>query len=73
MRCVPSARMASASDASCKSICGNEDAVVPVSAGEAYRDAIPGSRLEVMEGCGHRPEVENPEEFVRLVQGFLSG
>ena len=54
-------------------ICGKEDAVVPVSASEAYRDAIPGSRLEVMEGCGHRPEVENPGEFVQLVQGFLSG
>jgi pimeloyl-ACP methyl ester carboxylesterase len=52
---------------------GRQDPIVPLSVGEAYREAIPGSRLEVLEDCGHRPELERPEEFVRLVDEFLSG
>ena len=45
---------------------------VPLSAGQVYHQAIQGSRLEVIENCGHRPEVEQTEQFVRLVQDFLS-
>ena len=52
---------------------GKQDPIVPLSVGEAYREAIPGSRLEVLEGCGHRPDLERPEKLVRLVEGFLSG
>ncbi len=50
---------------------GREDAIVPVSAGELYHQSIPGSRLEIFDNCGHRPEVEKPDEFIRLVQNFL--
>ena len=55
-----------------KLIWGKQDGIVPVSAGEVYRQAIPGSNLSVIDDCGHRPEVEKPEEFVRQVQQFLS-
>ncbi|MCH7737756.1 MAG: alpha/beta hydrolase [Chloroflexi bacterium] len=51
---------------------GEKDGVIPVSAGEAYRDAIQGARLEIMPDCGHRPEMEKTEEFVRLVRDFFS-
>ena len=54
-------------------IWGREDAIVPVSAGELYHQSIPGSRLEIFDNCGHRPEVEKPDEFIRLVQNFLRG
>jgi pimeloyl-ACP methyl ester carboxylesterase len=54
-------------------IWGREDTIVPLSVGEVYRDSIRGSRLSIIDNCGHRPEVEKPDEFVRLVQGFLSG
>ena len=52
---------------------GRQDAIVPLSVGEVYRDSIPGSRMTVLDNCGHHPEIEKPDEFVRLVQGFLSG
>ena len=52
---------------------GRQDNIVPISAGELYHESIPGSRLEVFEGCGHRPEVEKTAEFVELVHQFLSG
>ena len=51
---------------------GEQDGVIPVSAGEAYQQAIQGARLEVLPNCGHRPEMEQTEEFVRLVRGFFS-
>ncbi|MGQ4809938.1 2-hydroxy-6-oxo-6-phenylhexa-2,4-dienoate hydrolase [Candidatus Entotheonellaceae bacterium PAL068K] len=50
---------------------GREDAIVPLSAGEAYRAAIPGSRLVVLDRCGHHPEMEQTEAFVQCVQDFL--
>jgi len=52
-------------------IWGRQDAIVPLSAGEAYHQAIPGSRLVVLERCGHRPEIEQADEFVRVVHEFL--
>lgn len=52
---------------------GRQDAIVPLSAAQLYHQSIPGSRLAVLDHCGHRPEVEKPEEFVRLVHRFLSG
>ena len=52
---------------------GRQDAIVPLSVGEVYRDSIEGSRLVVLDGCGHRPEIEKADEFVRTVRDFLSG
>ena len=51
---------------------GREDPIIPLSAGELYQQSIPGSRLEVIDGCGHVPEVERTDEFVRIVGEFLS-
>jgi pimeloyl-ACP methyl ester carboxylesterase len=51
---------------------GRQDAIVPLSAAEVYRASIPGSRLVVLEQCGHHPELEQTDEFVRVVQTFLS-
>jgi pimeloyl-ACP methyl ester carboxylesterase len=51
---------------------GRQDAIVPVSAAEVYQRSIPGARLAVIEQCGHHPEIEQTEEWVRLVQTFLS-
>jgi pimeloyl-ACP methyl ester carboxylesterase len=50
---------------------GRQDAIIPVSAGEGYARAIPGATLRVLDGCGHLPEMERPEEFVRAVREFL--
>jgi 4,5:9,10-diseco-3-hydroxy-5,9,17-trioxoandrosta-1(10),2-diene-4-oate hydrolase len=50
---------------------GREDPIVPLSAGAAYQAAIPGSRLVVLDRCGHHPHIEHPEAFVQHVQEFL--
>jgi len=51
---------------------GRQDAIVPVSAAEAYHASIPGSELAILDNCGHHPEVEQADEFVRRVQAFLA-
>ena len=33
---------------------------------------IDGSRLEVMEGCGHFPYAEHPRQFTKLVVDFMN-
>ncbi len=53
-------------------IWGRQDPIIPLSAGQLYHQSIPNSRLEVLENCGHRPEVEHPERFTAAVQGFLA-
>jgi len=50
---------------------GRQDPVVPLSAGELYHQKIAGSRLVVLDNCGHMPEVEKTEDFVREVRNFL--
>jgi pimeloyl-ACP methyl ester carboxylesterase len=39
--------------------------------GTAYRDAIPGARLEIIEQAGHFPHLEQPRAFVDRVRAFL--
>ncbi|MDA0264028.1 MAG: alpha/beta hydrolase [Chloroflexi bacterium] len=51
---------------------GEQDVVVPLSAGEAYKQAINGARLEILSGCGHHPEIEKTDEFLGLVRNFFA-
>jgi len=51
---------------------GEQDDVIPNSAGEVYQRAIQGARLEILPGCGHHPELEKTDEFVGLVRGFFA-
>ena len=51
---------------------GRQDPIIPLSAGQLYHESIKGSRLVVLDGCGHHPEMEKTDEFVRVVGGFLS-
>ena len=50
---------------------GREDAVIPLSAGQKYNESVPNSRLAVIDGCGHRPEVEKPDEFAGILREFF--
>jgi pimeloyl-ACP methyl ester carboxylesterase len=50
---------------------GDNDTIIPVSHAHAAHGAIPGSRLEIIEGCGHFPHVEVPERFLQLLLAFL--
>jgi pimeloyl-ACP methyl ester carboxylesterase len=40
--------------------------------GAAYREAIPGARLEVIEQAGHFPYLEQPQAFVERVRKFVA-
>jgi len=51
---------------------GGRDRIIPVSHGKDAHEAIPGSRLEIFEGVGHLPQVEQPRRFVSLLERFLS-
>jgi pimeloyl-ACP methyl ester carboxylesterase len=55
-------------------IWGKNDATVPVSAAEAYRSALKNTdvKVTVFDDCGHRPEIEKPEAFLKLVREFLA-
>ncbi|HXW85243.1 MAG TPA: alpha/beta hydrolase [Candidatus Binataceae bacterium] len=50
---------------------GKQDAVVPVTAADDFRHAISSARLVTFENCGHRPEVEKTDEFLREMENFL--
>ena len=50
---------------------GREDRVMPAVHGEAFARLIAGSRLEMIEGCGHIPQVEELERTLALVNSFL--
>jgi len=52
-------------------IWGRQDPIVPLNVGLRLAQTIPGSRLEVIDDCGHCPQEERPEETVRLMREFL--
>ncbi len=52
-------------------IWGDRDDIIPVSHAYAAQGAMPGSRLEVIEGVGHFPQIEAPEQFVAALIDFL--
>jgi pimeloyl-ACP methyl ester carboxylesterase len=51
---------------------GEHDGLVPVVFGEAYRSAIPSSRLVVIPAAAHAPFEEQPDAFLEAFAGFLS-
>ncbi len=54
-------------------IVGSDDRLTPRVQAEFLHRTIQGSRLEVIEGAGHIPHLEQPDVFVRLVDEFLRG
>ena len=50
---------------------GRQDRVVPLRVGELLHTAIPNSRLEVIEECGHVPHEEKPEETITRITRFM--
>ncbi len=51
---------------------GDRDRIIPVAHGHAVHEAIPNSRLTIMEGVGHFPHAEDPARFVEILEEFLS-
>jgi pimeloyl-ACP methyl ester carboxylesterase len=52
-------------------IWGDRDDIIPISHAHVAHEAIPGSRLVIIEGVGHFPQVEAPEQFVTALVGFV--
>jgi pimeloyl-ACP methyl ester carboxylesterase len=54
-------------------ICGSEDIMITPEEARRTLLAIPGANhLEVMQGSGHSPMLENPETFTRLLVEFVA-
>lgn len=50
---------------------GDHDAVTPLPHSRAIAEAIPGARLEIVEGAGHLANIDRPEAVNALLAGFL--
>jgi len=50
---------------------GEQDRLIPLANGRAYAEHIPQSSLQVMPGSGHSPILEEPDECVKRLSGFL--
>jgi pimeloyl-ACP methyl ester carboxylesterase len=50
---------------------GDEDPIIPARHGIRAHDLMPGSRLELFEGAGHFPHLDDPIRFVSLLRGFV--
>jgi pimeloyl-ACP methyl ester carboxylesterase len=54
-------------------LCGRDDAVTPVEVHEELAAGIPGSRLKIVETCGHLSALEQPEQVTEALRDWLSG
>jgi pimeloyl-ACP methyl ester carboxylesterase len=50
---------------------GDSDKLIPPAYGPAFRDLIPGAKLEVIKNCGHLPHVEKTGELVNHIVKFI--
>lgn len=51
---------------------GDQDQVLHVSAAAVWQQGIPQLQMQIFEGIGHMPMLENPKETARLYQQFLT-
>jgi pimeloyl-ACP methyl ester carboxylesterase len=51
---------------------GEDDPVIPVAHAYEAHEAMPGSRLEVLPGCGHFPHCEDPRKFAAILLDFIA-
>jgi len=53
-------------------IWGNNDTITPPFVGQEFNRFIPNSELHFVDNCGHAPMMEVPDEFNRILDGFLN-
>jgi pimeloyl-ACP methyl ester carboxylesterase len=51
---------------------GTADPIIPVAHGLTAHELMPGSRLELLDGVGHFPQLERPYEFATLLRDFVA-
>jgi pimeloyl-ACP methyl ester carboxylesterase len=52
---------------------GDRDPIIPVEHGRGAHALLPNSRLEIFEGAGHFPQLDDPLHFAELVTEFVAG
>jgi pimeloyl-ACP methyl ester carboxylesterase len=50
---------------------GRQDPLIPAHHGETARRAMPGSQLEIFDGVGHFPQLDDPVRFGRVLRNFI--
>jgi pimeloyl-ACP methyl ester carboxylesterase len=53
-------------------VSGAMDALIPPKVAEGLADSIPGAVLEIIDGAGHLPPVEQPDATTEALRRFLS-
>jgi pimeloyl-ACP methyl ester carboxylesterase len=52
-------------------IAGTADALIPHAESEKMARTIPGAQLSLIEGAGHLPSLEKPEDMNRVLREWL--
>jgi pimeloyl-ACP methyl ester carboxylesterase len=52
-------------------VVGAEDRMTPVRLSQEIHELIPGSKLQIIDGCGHVPTIEKPEAMARILLNLL--
>jgi pimeloyl-ACP methyl ester carboxylesterase len=50
---------------------GERDPIIPVEHGLAAHELVPSSRLELFEGAGHFPHLDEPQRFLDVLLDFI--
>jgi pimeloyl-ACP methyl ester carboxylesterase len=53
-------------------LAGSEDATTPPVLARELAAKMPKAKFQEIPGCGHCPQIENPDLFVQTVEGLLS-
>jgi len=51
---------------------GSKDRMIPLSHALSLQRALPDCRVELFEGAGHFPHLDDPDRFVRLLRDFIA-
>lgn len=51
---------------------GDKDPILPIGHGRRAHAMIPGSRLEIFEGSGHWPHIDDPERLAGIVSDLIA-
>ena len=51
---------------------GREDRLTPAGHAQAFAAAVPHAEVQILERCGHYPQLELPTRVTRLLDDFLA-